>query len=250
MNSISVGSVDGAYFVPRGELLQWVNATCQMNLIKIEDLCTGAIYCKLFNEYMPGKIQTSKVNWNAKTDYEYICNFKILQQGFAKCNIQKSLEIEKLIKGKFQDNLEMLQWMKKHFDNSYAGATIRDRRAPTPTPRPKIRSERSSTEKNKSQSRNSAGMSKFQEKITKELGNRDEASPFKKNDTIAKISNNESAEVLDNSKITMDTLKKERDFYFEKLREIEIQVQDYPERECELVRKIQAILYSEDISIN
>ena len=63
MNSISVGSVDGAYFVPRGELLQWVNTTCQMNLIKIEDLCTG-IYNANFS------MNTWQENSNVKGELE------------------------------------------------------------------------------------------------------------------------------------------------------------------------------------
>ena len=63
-----------------------------------------------------------------------------------------------------------------------------------------------------------------------------------------KIYNSKSSE--DKRLDELDTLKKALDFNFEKLRKIEMQVQDYPERDCELVRKIQAILYSEDISNN
>ena len=52
MNTLSCGSVDHAYFVPRDELLQWVNATFHSNITRIESLRSGAIYFKLFNEYM------------------------------------------------------------------------------------------------------------------------------------------------------------------------------------------------------
>ena len=44
----------------------------------------------------------------------------------------------------------------------------------------------------------------------------------------------------------MDIIQKERDFYFEKLREIELEIQQYSNQDSELVKKIQAILYSED----
>ncbi len=53
----------------------------------------------------PGKIQLNKVNFKAKNDYEYINNFKILQQYFTKFGIMKHIEVEKLIKCKYQDNL-------------------------------------------------------------------------------------------------------------------------------------------------
>lgn len=51
-------------------------------------------------------------------------NFKVLQQGFSKLAIAKNVEIEKLIKCRYQDNLEFLQWFKKIFDNS--GVTGKD----------------------------------------------------------------------------------------------------------------------------
>ena len=62
MNTDSYGTMDGTYFVSRGELISWANSLCQTNITKIEDLASGAIYCKIFDECMPGKIQMTKVN--------------------------------------------------------------------------------------------------------------------------------------------------------------------------------------------
>ena len=50
----------------------------------------------------------SKVKWNAKHDYEFVENFKVLQQGFAKNDMKKHIDVDKLIKAKYQDNLEFL----------------------------------------------------------------------------------------------------------------------------------------------
>lgn len=36
--------------------------------------------------------------------------------GFSKCKILKYIDIEKLSKSKYQDNLEFIQWMKRYFD--------------------------------------------------------------------------------------------------------------------------------------
>ena len=234
MNTDSFGSADGTYFVSRSDLLQWVNQLCRSNIVKVEELATGAIFCQIFNEYLPGKIQMSKVNWNAKYDYEYIANFKLLQQGFTKCSIPKTLEIEKLVRGKCQDNLEMLQWMKKHFENSYV---LREKRGPTPTPRLNVLSERNSVEKIRAKARSSMEKIRKTDKI-----------PVEKLPLSAKpVRSPEKSQSIDTSKIAIDTLKKERDFYFEKLREIELQVQEYPDKDCDLIKRIQKILYSEDI---
>ena len=61
------------------------------------------------------------MKWNAKHEYEYVENYKVLQQGFAKNDMKKYIDVDKLTKAKYQDNLEFLQWMKKYFDMNYNG---------------------------------------------------------------------------------------------------------------------------------
>lgn len=63
-----------------------------------------------------------KVKWNAKHDYEYVENYKVLQQAFLKNDIKRYIDVDKLIKAKYQDNLEFLQWMKRFFDIKYNGS--------------------------------------------------------------------------------------------------------------------------------
>lgn len=53
-------------------------------------------------------VAMSKVNMKDKNEYDYVQNFKVLQLCFTKLNIIKPIEIEKLIKCKYQDNLEFL----------------------------------------------------------------------------------------------------------------------------------------------
>ena len=112
----SFGMMDGAYFVGKNEILKWINSTYKLNLSKIEHACTGAVYCQIIDSINPGKVKMHKVNWKAKLEHEFIANFKILQQAFTDCKISKNIEVEKLVKGKYQDNLEFLQWMKRYFD--------------------------------------------------------------------------------------------------------------------------------------
>lgn len=109
--------MDGAYFVGKNDLLKWINGTYQLNMNKIEQACTGAIYCQIIDSIHPGKVKMHKVNWKAKLEHEFINNFKILQQAFTDCKISKHIEVSKLTKGKYQDNLEFMQWMKRYFDD-------------------------------------------------------------------------------------------------------------------------------------
>ena len=238
--------MDGTYFVSRGELIQWVNATFKSSIVKIEDLASGAHYCQIFDECMPGKLQMSKVNWNARQEYEYIANFKILQQGFTKSGIKKNIEVEKLVKGRCQDNLEMLQWMKRFFDTNFSGVVVKDRRVPTPTPRSRVLIERNSTEKTRPRDKSAVEKGRSSEKNQWENGKIQQVSNINK-PRVEKEAMVEKVNVVDTNKIVIDTLQKERDFYFEKLREIEIIVQEFTEREHELVRKIQAIIYLEEV---
>ena len=62
-----------------------------------------------------------KVNWQAKFDYQYMENYKILNAAFKKNHIQKIPDVDKLIKARYQDNLEFCQWIKKYHDIKNTG---------------------------------------------------------------------------------------------------------------------------------
>lgn len=44
-------------------------------------------------------------------EFDYVANFKLLQNGFEKKNHKKYIEVMKLVKCKYQDNLEFAQWL-------------------------------------------------------------------------------------------------------------------------------------------
>ena len=52
----------------------------------------------------------SKVNWAAKQSFEFVANYKILQTAFTKLNIDKYIDVDRLISGRYMDNLEFMQW--------------------------------------------------------------------------------------------------------------------------------------------
>jgi RP/EB family microtubule-associated protein len=212
----NIGIMDAAYFVPRTELLAWVNSFLKLNVQKIEHLCTGAVYCQIVDSCYPGTIPMHKVNWKAKYDYEYVTNYKLLQNAFTKAGVQKRVEVERLIKGKYQDNLEFLQWIKHFHDLNFSGSYdsvehrkgTEDSRAKKPPRRTPVLSEKNTPTKTRLE---------------------------------AEVKPNRDLEEL---RVTANALEKERDFYFSKLRDIEVTVQDYPDSSDALVQLIQKILYA------
>ncbi len=115
--------MEGAFFVGRKEVMDWVNSTLNINLGKIEDTANGAVACQMLDIMYPGQVPMHKVNWSAKQDFEFVANYKILQTCFSKLNIEKHVDVDRLISGRYMDNLEFMQWFKKFFELSGAQTT-------------------------------------------------------------------------------------------------------------------------------
>ncbi|XP_030369077.1 microtubule-associated protein RP/EB family member 1 isoform X8 [Scaptodrosophila lebanonensis] len=257
----------------RHDMLAWVNDCLQSQFSKIEELCTGAAYCQFMDMLFPNSVPIKRVKFRTNLEHEYIQNFKILQAGFKKMSVDKIIPIDKLIKGRFQDNFEFLQWFKKFFDANYDGrdydaSAVREgapmgfgsgaakslpgtggsgigstyRRAPTSAARP-------------------AATATATKPISKVLPRTNNATPpgriggasnntgaVKKNDAGNAVSSQQieelSNQVMD-MRLNLDGLEKERDFYFSKLRDIEILCQEADDGETHpLIQKILDILYA------
>merc|ERR1712227_350253 len=69
----------------------------------------------------PGCIPLKRIKFDAKHEHEFINNFKALQNSLKKMGVDKVIPVERLVKGRFQDNFEFVQWFKKFFDANYQG---------------------------------------------------------------------------------------------------------------------------------
>ncbi|KAK0460113.1 CH domain-containing protein [Desarmillaria tabescens] len=221
----------------RTDLLAWLNDLLQLNYTKVEQCGTGAAYCQIIDSIY-GDVPMQRVKMTAKHEYEFIANFKIMQTVFKAKKIDKPIPVEKLVKCKMQDNLEFLQWIKRFWDSNYGGQgydpVARRRGAPADPPATMA----------PLAAGNSRGLTGARAGGRTPIGGH-RAGSTQPNEAVQLLQN----QVKDLSS-HLEGLEKERDFYFEKLREIEILVQTQVEvleasgKDDATLRDIQKILYS------
>lgn len=99
----------------RLELLHWLNVLLQLDYVKVEQCGTGAAFCQLMDSIYGG-VPLGKVNFSQNlSEYDALNNMKVLQASFNKNGINKNIQVERLIKCRLQDNLELLQWFRHHW---------------------------------------------------------------------------------------------------------------------------------------
>ncbi|KAK9116772.1 hypothetical protein Sjap_015719 [Stephania japonica] len=236
----NIGMMDGAYFVGRSEILAWVNATLQLNISRVEEAASGAIQCQMMDMTHPGIVPMHKVNFDAKTEYDMIQNYKVLQEVFTKLKIEKHIEVNKLVKGRPLDNLEFLQWLKRYCD-SVNGGIMNENYNPVERrcKGGKERNPRGAQRVAKSlQADNVANLAlgPKQGRMCSMSGRDDSASEIQA-----------LSEQVSDLKHSVDQLEKERDFYFAKLRDIEILSQTPEIEHLPVAAAIRKILYAADV---
>jgi len=206
----------------------------------------------------------SRINFAARHDYESLANFKVLQNVFIKNRIDKPIPVDRLVRCKMQDNLEFLQWIKKFWDMHYtgegsydaegrralapasgrttpgrrpvssAGARPRQSAAPRPSnvgprpsnagPRPSTTGARPPSSAQPARAPSSTGPARRMSVAARGAAR----APAVSNEML-----NQLTTEIDEMKVSVDSLERERDFYFAKLRDVEVIVQ---ERLAEVIR--------------
>ncbi|XP_075716887.1 microtubule-associated protein RP/EB family member 3 isoform X2 [Rhinoderma darwinii] len=240
----------------RHDMLAWVNDSIQLNYTKIEQLCSGAAYCQFMDMVFPGCVLLKRVKFQAKLEHEYIHNFKVLQAAFKKMGVDKIIPVERLVKGKFQDNFEFVQWFKKLFDANYDGkdydpllARQGQDVAPAPNPGDQGFNKAKKPIVTSVPQRTSPTGPKTMQPLAR-LQNT--SHPVRKNPPITRNGGSElDSQIIElnqqlvDLKLTVDGLEKERDFYFSKLRDIELICQEHENESMGgVLSKIIDILYA------
>ncbi|KAL1334116.1 hypothetical protein HN51_062999 [Arachis hypogaea] len=245
----NIGMMDSAYFVGRNEILTWINSTLHLNLSRIEEAASGAVQCQMMDMTYPGVVPMHKVNFDAKTEYDMIQNYKILQDVFNKLKIDKHIEVNRLVKGRPLDNLEFLQWLKRYCD-SVNGGIMNENYNPV--------ERRCKGGKDRNLRCSIKGSKSLQTNIVNHSGS---GTALNSNPTSGAkqirpsgVENepNKSAEIealsqqVADLKIAMGHLEKERDFYFAKLRDIEILCQASEVDNNPMTVATKKILYADE----
>ncbi|KAJ8098836.1 calponin homology domain-containing protein [Lipomyces tetrasporus] len=223
----------------RQELISWMNDLLQLSLTRVEQCGTGAPLCQIFDSIY-GDVPMTKVKFNVNSEYQYIGNFKVLQAVFLHHKIEKTIPVERLTKCKFQDNLEFLQWVKKFWDQFYPGGDY------DPVARRKGQGMTSSAPAAPAAARAPSVVSsrKASSGAPPVTGiaprNRTPSTGVQ----VAQLQA-ESAALREQA----EGLERERDFYFNKLREIEILVQAVADEDAALAESGQPANAEKDLLI-
>ncbi|XP_062847153.1 microtubule-associated protein RP/EB family member 2 isoform X2 [Trichomycterus rosablanca] len=245
----------------RHDITAWVNDLLSLNYTKVEQLSSGAAYCQFMDMLFPGCISLKKVKFQAKLEHEYIHNFKLLQASFKRMNVDKIIPVEKLVKGRFQDNLDFIQWFKKFFDANYDGkeydpVEARQGQDAIPPPDPGEQIFNLPKKSHHAASSPTAGATRSSSSTPKSSTSTSRPSSAKKvpvmPTTPAKGEKELEAQVaqlneqLNTLKLALEGAEKERDFYFGKLREVELLCQEQGQDNGAFVDRIMEVLYSTD----
>ncbi|KAF9083767.1 hypothetical protein BGX23_011155 [Mortierella sp. AD031] len=227
----------------RVELIAWVNELLGLGYTKVEQLGSGAAYAQIMDSIY-GDLPMARVKFATKHEYEYLGNYKVLQNCFTARKIDKGIPIDRLMKCKMQDNLEFLQWLKKFWDNNFPGEYYDAvaRRGAGNEPPSSGSANRSTTAP--SSRRVTSASNRSMTGRASALANTSLRGPSPDHTVVLNLQKELQAE-----RTTVIALEKERDFYFGKLRDIEVLIQQDLEKNPEgaeepLLKEIQAVLYS------
>ncbi|KAJ8117537.1 hypothetical protein OPT61_g1295 [Boeremia exigua] len=212
------------------------DAVFKATSLQCADLGHSAALCQVFDSIFYD-VPMARVKFNANTEYAYLQNFKILQNTFAKHHVDKPIRVESLVKCKMQDNLEFLQFVKQYWDQHFPGhdydpVARRGAKAVPGGGAPAPRAAPAAARRAPAASNTAAPRTR---------------TPLAPSGGAASAALKEENTQL---KETVSGLERERDFYFSKLRDIELLIQQAMEADPELekdeglLKQIQTILYS------
>lgn len=208
-----------------------------------------------------------KVDFNVNQEYQFTINYKVLQDAFNKCNIPRAFNVAALSKGKRQNNNEFMQWFKGYWDSICNGQEIDDydaigRREVCKSGDWKKFSRGSSGQRPAAsgaikavrpmmaagggggavpQQQASARVSAFARSSSATNAPGAAAADAANATALAQL--NEELSAL---RLQVETAELEREFYFDKLRDVEVLCQAPELQEVPVLKVIEKVLYAAD----
>uniref|UniRef100_A0A1Q3EVM6 Putative microtubule-binding protein involved in cell cycle control n=1 Tax=Culex tarsalis TaxID=7177 RepID=A0A1Q3EVM6_CULTA len=208
----------------RNEILAWVNRTLLAEFKKIEELCTGAAYCQMMDILFPGCVPLKRIKYCTNLEHDFINNLKIFQNALVAMKVDKSVPIDRLVKGRFQDNFEFVQWFKKFFDVNYDGKEYDPQNARNHAPMgygtPNTLKPSQRTNIAGGAASKTGGVPRNVEKKTTPTTALGKLKISENNNAIKEQLNALTHE-KDDLTVRMQTVEMERDYYYQKLTQIE-----------------------------
>ncbi|KAE8695069.1 Microtubule-associated protein RP/EB family member 1B [Hibiscus syriacus] len=236
----NIGMMDSAYFVGRNEILTWINSRLQA--------ASGDVQCQMIDMTYPGAVPMHKVNFDAKAEYDMIQNYKISSHMIPVTLSLQHIEVNRLVKGRPLDNLEFLQWLKRYCD-SVNGGIMNENYDPV-----ERRFKVGKDENLKAARSKSLEAINLHNSAPGDAACLNKNSVYKRGKSGVAAASSEAKEIITfelflaffiiyspifitftDLKLSVDLLEKEGDFYFAKLRDIEILCQT-PQMENHSVR--------------
>ena len=233
----------------------------------MEECCSGVVYCQIVDSVHPGSIPKSKLKTSAKTEVDFIHNFKLLQTAFSKNKIDRAIEVDKLSKKSFQMNMEFLQFMKCYWDmhapngGGVNGGVMGDlseaaaNYAPVAEQQPAAAAKPAARKRRRRSSRSSAAArsaSLSQQQRARGLAG-GAVQPGGASGSgaggaggMTAAQQEQLAEEVGELKLSVENLERERDFYYSKLREVEVLCQENEDSSSPFLQQVLDILYKTD----
>ncbi|KXZ45530.1 EBP1/EB1 protein [Gonium pectorale] len=241
----SFGLQDPHYFLGRGEILGWINDTLGLRLSKVEDTCNGAVACQLLDALHPGQVPMAKVDYNANNEYQMINNYKVLQDCFNKMKIDKYVEVARLVKGRPLDNMEFMQWFKAYWDQVTNGQPIGAYDGPGRRALCKTGDMKSSGGSKAAPGIKAAPAAAAVPRAAPAAA--PAARPAASNKTTSPGDRDQMDKLqlqMEDLRLKADGFEKEKEFYYSKLRDIELLCQTPVIADVPIMKRVQEILYA------
>merc|ERR1719250_89586 len=216
----------------------------------------------------PGSLPLKRVKFSTNLEHEYIQNFKLLQAAFKKLGVDKVAPVDRLVKGRFQDNFEFIQWFKKFFDVNYDGSeydayemrgciSMGSGGSKAPVGAGFAAIQRGGGQRGGGQGGGGRGAVEPPSRAAPvQNGTRTSISRGNTRSSSAnqggggRVAAEMAAQLEDltaemlEMRVSIEGMEKERDFYFGKLRDIEVVVQEYSNTDDAFASKILDVLYA------